>query len=333
METTSSVFGFTSKGEQVDCIRLTHESGIVAEVLTYGATLRAVWVPTEKGMVQVCLGYETLQEYEAGEDYRGAIVGRCAGRIAGGKFSLNGKEYQLSQNQSGNHLHGGMEGFDRKIWEAEITPHSVVLSHTSPAGEEGYPGEVKIRVAYSFLQDGGLSIQFDAVAEQDTILSLTHHGYWNLAGEESQQGAEQLFSTPAECFAAIQPDGIPTGELPKTADSPFDFASPAVLKERLAQVHAQLAAGSGFDHTFLVPGAGMREMCRLYSPHSGITLRVEATLPGIHLYTGNFLQPPHCAIALEPQFVPDAPHHPAFPSVQLPGHGHWRHQIVYHFDI
>lgn len=325
-------FGLTRSGEEVHCIRLEHDSGIVAEVLSYGATLRALWVPTASGPVQVCAGYETLEEYEAGTCYLGCVVGRCAGRIDGGRFTLNGVEYQLPQNQNGNHLHGGVEGFDRKVWNVQMLPRNrgVRFFRRSEAGEEGYPGAVEVSATYLFEEDGALTLRLDALAEDDTILSLTHHGYWNLAGEGSVGG--HLFTTPADRFAAIRPDGVPTGELIPVEGTPFDFTQPATLESRWDQDHPQLAAGSGFDHTFLAPGTGLRPVCRLECPANGLSLEVSATTPGIHLYTGNFLEPVRRgAAALEAQFIPDAPNHHQFPSVELPKGKRWEHQIQYRF--
>lgn len=332
MKISTRPFGTTRSGEEVHCIRLEHDSGIVAEVLSYGAILRALWVPTAAGPVQVCAGYETLEEYEAGTCYLGAVVGRCAGRIDGGHFVLNGTEYQLPQNQNGNHLHGGVEGFDRKVWGVQILPRyrGVRFFRRSEDGEEGYPGAVEVSATYLFEEDGALTLRFDALAEGDTILSMTHHGYWNLAGQGSVGG--HRFTTPADRFAAIRPDGVPTGELIPVEGTPFDFTRPAVLETRWDNDHPQLAAGSGFDHTFLVPGKGLRPVCRLECPENGLQLEVSATMPGIHLYTGNFLEPVRRgAAALEAQFVPDAPNHHQFPSVELPKGKRWEHQIQYRF--
>lgn len=332
MKISTRPFGTTRSGEEVHCIRLEHDSGIVAEVLSYGATLRALWVPTASGPVQVCAGYETLEEYEAGTCYLGAVVGRCAGRIDGGRFTLNGVEYQLPCNQNGNHLHGGVEGFDRKVWNVQMLPRNrgVRFFRRSEAGEEGYPGAVEVSAAYLFEEDGALTLRLDALAEDDTILSMTHHGYWNLAGEGSVGG--HRFTTPADRFAAIRPDGVPTGELIPVEGTPFDFTRPATLESRWDQDHPQLAAGSGFDHTFLAPGKGLRPVCRLECPENGLSLEVSATLPGIHLYTGNFLEPVRRgAAALEAQFIPNAPNLHQFPSVELPKGKRWEHQIQYRF--
>ena len=332
MKISTRPFGLTRSGEEVYCIRLEHDSGIVAEVLSYGATLRALWVPTASGPVQVCAGYETLEEYEAGTCYLGAVVGRCAGRIDGGRFTLNGVEYQLPCNQNGNHLHGGVEGFDRKVWGIQILPRyrGVRFFRRSEDGEEGYPGAVEVSATYLFEEDGALTLRLDALAEDDTILSMTHHGYWNLAGEGSVGG--HLFTTLADRFAAIRPDGVPTGELIPVEGTPFDFTRPATLESRWDQDHPQLAAGSGFDHTFLAPGKGLRPVCRLECPENGLSLEVSATLPGIHLYTGNFLEPVRRgAAALEAQFIPNAPNLHQFPSVELPKGKRWEHQIQYRF--
>lgn len=332
MKITTKPFGTTRSGEAVVCVRMEHESGITAEVLSYGAILRAVWVPGKNGPVQVCKGYETLEEYQDGTCYLGAIVGRCAGRIAGGRFTLNGKEYQVTCNQGENHLHGGNQGFDRKVWNVELLPDGVQLTCQARDGEEGYPGALDVTVRYRFDQDGALNLELEGTAQADTILSLTHHGYWNLEGEESLSVGDHLFSTPARQFVGIRPDCIPTGKFIHTQNTPFDFARPTPLKERWDLEDFQLAAGSGFDHTFLVEGEGLRPVCCLESPVSGLSLKVNATLPGIHLYTGNFLEPVRrSGAALEAQFIPDAPNHPQFPSIYLPEGKLWKHKIQYCF--
>lgn len=332
MKITARPFGTTCDGQEVTCIRLEHHSGITAEVLSYGAILRALWVPTDQGPVQVCKGYDTLAEYQGGSCYLGALVGRCAGRIAKGRFTLKGKEYQVSCNQGENHLHGGNQGFDRKVWQVALLEDGVQLSRTSPAGEEGYPGGLEVTVTYRFLADGTLALHMSALALGDTVVSLTHHGYWNLGGTQQDSVGDHLFSTPADRFVEIRPDCIPTGKLVQTKGTPFDFSQPTLLSSRWDLQDTQLAAGSGFDHTFLVPGQGLRPMCRLECPATGISLEVAATTPGIHLYTGNFLEPvPRSAAALEAQFIPDAPNHPNFPSIQLDEGCRWEHEIQYRF--
>ena len=324
-------FGTTSDGKMVFCCRMQQSNGAWAEVLSYGATLRALAVPNQSGELQsVCYGYDTLQGYENGQDYRGAVVGRCAGRIANATFDLNGKTYTLYANQNNHHLHGGKQGFDRKLWQMTPLQNGVQLYRIAADGEEGYPGAVELTVTYTFTQPNTLCIQFDALPLQQTVLSLTHHGYWNLAG--CANVGDHWFSSPATQYAAIQPDGIPTGELLQTQGTPFDFRQPQQLQQHWNTADTQIQAGSGYDHTLLVPGSGLRTMCRLYHPKSGITMQVNSTLPGIHLYTGNFLQPtPRCAVALEAQFIPDAVHHPQFPGVVEEKGEHWQHTIAYQF--
>lgn len=324
-------FGVTKDGNAVQCFRMEHESGMVAEVLDYGATLRALWLRESHRRLQVCMGYETLQAYEDGTAYAGAIVGRCAGRIAGGAFTLKGTDYHLPCNQGANHLHGGIKGFDRHLWQSQLLEQGIRLFRHAPAGEEGYPGGVDVAVTYLFEPDGTLRLILEGKALDDTVLSMTHHGYWNLSGRFDRAAEGHLFWTPANQVAAIRPDGIPTGELMQTEGTPFDFAKPALLAERWNQKHPQLEAGSGFDHTFLVQGKGLRRVCGLLCPKTGVAMEVFSTLPGIHLYTGNFLKPIHSAIALEPQYIPDAPNHPEFPSVELEKGSSWTHEICYRF--
>ena len=332
MKITTRPFGTTRNGEQVVCVRMEQENGLAAEALSYGATLRALWVPTAQGPLSVCKGYETLEEYQEGTCYLGAVVGRCAGRIAGGRFTLKGREYQLPCNQGENHLHGGVEGFDRKVWETQLLPDGVAFTRLSPDGEEGYPGAVEVKAEYRMEGEGTLTLRLEARALDDTILSLTHHGYWNLGGTQRDSVGDHLFSTPARQFVEIRPDCIPTGTFLDTQGTPFDFSTPTPLGSRWDEDCPQLKAGSGFDHTFPVPGEGLRPLCTLECPDSGVKLQVRSTMPGIHLYTGNFLEPvPRSAAALEAQFIPDAPHHPQFPSIFLEKGQNWEQEIQYRF--
>lgn len=333
MKISKRSFGTTRDGRPVLCYTLEHESGLRAEMLDYGATLRQLLVPVNGQMVSVCQGYETLEEYEAGTAYLGAVVGRCAGRIGGARFVMNGTEYHITANEGENHLHGGAKGFDRQVWDSEVLPDGVRFSRLSPDGEEGYPGDLLVQVDYVFGPDGVLKMRFAARAEGDTVVSLTHHGYWNLAGTDSDTVGGHLFSTPAKVFAAIGADSITTGELCSVEGRPFDFSSPRRLEDCWDQPDEQLAAGHGFDHTFLVEGQGLRSVCRLACPENGLTLEVHTTLPGIHLYTGNFLPVRRSAAALEAQFIPNAPNRPGFPQIWLNKGQTWEHQIQYRFTI
>lgn len=328
-------FGITRDGQAVSCCRMEQDSGAWAEVLSYGATLRALAVPDQYGNIQsVCHGYETLAEYEDAQAYSGAVVGRCAGRISQAKFTLNQVEYRLPANENDNHLHGGKKGFDCRVWQMEPLENGVLLRRVSADGEEGYPGEVEVTVTYTFDSNNTLRMQFDAVPKADTVTSLTHHGYWNLAGKSSDTVGEHWFSTSADQYVPIQQNCLPTGELLPVQHTPFDFSRPKMLKQGWDSQDDQIKAAHGYDHSLLVSGQGLRPMCRLYHTGTGISMQVNSTLPAIHIYTGNFLQPvPRSAVALEAQFIPDAPNHPDFPSVLVKSGEHWAHITEYQFSI
>ena len=333
MTITSRPFGVTAAGDAVTCYRLESVSGAWAEVLDYGGIIRAVSVPDRGGALRnVCYGYETPAEYESGGDYLGAVVGRCAGRIGGGVFQLHGRICRLAVNQPPNHLHGGERGFDRRLWQAVCTPQALLLRRTSPDGEEGYPGSLAVEVRYSWDAPDTLTVAFTARAgAADTVVSLTHHGYWNLAGADAPAG-NQTFQAFSSSYTAVDRTGLPTGELLPVDGTPFDFRAPKALSQDWDASHPQLVAAGGYDHTFLLPGDGLRPAGVLCSPDSGVHMEVSTTLPGLHLYTGNGMTPRRAAVALEAQFLPDAVHQPRFPSVVLPAGEEWRHSISYAFS-
>lgn len=319
MPVTEYKFGTLSDGRPVTCRRLTSPGGAVAEVLDLGAALRLLSLP---GSGNLTMGFDTAAEYEVNPCYAGVIVGRHAGRIGGGRFTLNGTEYPLALNEPPNNHHGGAVGFSHRLWAGRTEGDAVVLTYTSPHGEEGFPGTLTLTVTYQWTEDTTLSVTMDACCDRDTVASFTHHGYWNLSGEDTVEG--HTFCTPAETFVAGDANCLPTGELPSVPGTPFDFRAPAVLGKAMAGSHPQLIPGCGFDHTFPVPGEGLREMGRLAA--GGVELTVSSTLPGLHLYTGK-----EGWAALEAQFIPDAVHNPHFPSTVLPAGQWWQHTVCYRF--
>lgn len=318
MSISKRVFGVTADGRTVSCWRLTNSSGACVEVLDFGAATRAVEVFDRS----VCMSFDSVARYEARTTYSGAIIGRHAGRIGGAEFELNGRQYKLAVVDGPNHHHGGLEGFSHKVWSVEADGEKLVCRYTSPDGEEGYPGTLTITVTYQWTADSTLTITLDAICDRDTIASFTHHGYWNLSGEDTV--GSHRYQVHAPTVAAGDENTLATGELMDVSGTPFDFRTPKVLEEVWNDDHPQIIPNCGFDHTFPVPGEGLRELGSLSS--DDLKLTVSSTLPALHIYTGVGSH-----AALEAQFIPDAVHHSNFPSSVLRAGEHWHHTIEYNF--
>lgn len=299
-------FGFLSDGREISCWRLVNAAGSAVEVLDYGAATRAVEV-FGRG---VGMNFNTVDKYEARTTYSGAIVGRHAGRIGGASFELNGKTYPLAVVDGPNNHHGGLEGFSHKLWNVEAGDEKLICRYTSPDGEEGFPGTLSITVTYEWPDDTTLRVGFDAVCDRDTVASFTHHGYWNLSGEDTV--GSHLYQVNAPTVVLGDEHTLPTGELAAVDGTAFDFRTPRLLSDQF------------LDHTFPVPGEGMRKLGFLSA--DGIKLTVSSTLPALHIYTGVGSH-----AALEAQFIPDAVHHPNFPSTALPAGQRWQHTTEYKF--
>ena len=306
MSVSKREFGILSDGRTVTCWRLTNGAGSAVEVLDYGAATREVEVFGRN----VAMKFDSVGNYEARTTYSGAIVGRHAGRIGGASFQLNGQEYKLAVVDGPNHHHGGLEGFSHKLWSVTAEGETLVCTYTAPDGEEGYPGTLTITVTYRWTGDTTLSVTLDAVSDKDTIASFTHHGYWNLSGEETVEN--HLYQVHAPVVVMGDEHTLPTGELVQVGGTGFDFRAPRAL------------SGPVLDHTFPVPGEGMRELGVLSG--GGVELTVSSTLPALHIYTGVGSH-----AALEAQFIPDAIHHPNFPSTILRAGERWHHTIEYKF--
>jgi len=344
-------FGTAPAGDAVDLITLHSPSGIELDVATYGGVVTRLVVPDREGrLADVVLGHEGLGAYVEGTPYFGAIVGRYANRIAAGRFTLDGVEYQLATNDGPNHLHGGKRGFDKVVWSAE--PYStgseagVVLTHVSPDGDEGYPGELSVRVTYALTADGELRIDYEATTDAPTIVNLTHHGYWNLAGHDSGDILGHELTIPARRFTPVNETLIPTGELRPVEGTPFDFREATAIGARIEADDEQLALGGGYDHNFVLDGweddGSLRLAAVLRDPASGRVLEVLTTEPGLQLYSGNFLDGSDIGkggiayehrggLCLETQHFPDSPNQPGFPSTVLRPGETYRSTTVYRF--
>jgi aldose 1-epimerase len=341
--------GTLRDGTTVEAIELKSKSGVSARILTYGATLQSLVAPDRKGhMADIVLGHDTVAEYEAKQDFFGVTVGRFANRIAKGRFTLDGTTYQLPINNGVNTLHGGGNGFDRKNWTVGAVKKgstaSVVLTLVSPDGDSGYPGEVTATVTYSLDDKGNLTIAFAAKTTKPTIINMTNHALYNLAGHCAPQGAmQQRLTMPASRYTPVDDTLIPTGELAPVKGTPFDFTKGRVLVDALrGGKNEQIRIGRGYDHNWVLDKGLTREpglAARAYDPASGRVLEVLSTEPGLQMYTGNFIDGSTVGkggcvyrmgdgFVLEPQKFPDAPNHPDWVSARLDPGKSYRHVMI-----
>lgn len=324
-------FGKLDDGREVLAITLANARGHEATVLTLGATLQALWVPDRHGgRTDIVLGHDEPAAYLSHRHYFGATVGRHANRIAQGRFRLEGRQYQLEQNDGDNHLHGGgAAAFHRRLWQIEEAADGALdLALRSDADEGGYPGRVDITARYALGDDGELSIDYGAVTDAPTIINLTSHSYFNLCGGGDVM-AHRL-KLDASRYAPVDASLIPTGELPEVAGTPFDFRAGMLVGRCIRDPDPQLRRARGYDHHFVIddePGK-LRRAARLDDPHSGRVLELYITAPGVQFYSGNFLDGSTLGkagrayrqgdgLCLEPQGFPDAPNQPSFPSTRL----------------
>ncbi len=341
--------GVLRDGTAVEAVELRSATGVSARVLTYGATLQSLIAPDRDGRTaDVVLGFETPAEYADNQTFLGATIGRFANRIAKGRFTIDGQSYQLPLNNGANTLHGGGQGFDRSVWSiASIKSGpqaAVTLKLTSPDGASGYPGEVTASVTYALDDLGALTITFDATTTKPTILNLTNHALFNMAGAGASQGAmENRLTMPASTYTPVDDTLIPTGELRAVKGTVFDFTAGRVFSASLRDgKDEQIRIGRGYDHNFAID-AGLTDkpklLARLEDPASGRAMDVLSTEPGLQLYTGNFLDGTLVGkgghiyrmgdgIALEPQKFPDAPNQPSFVSARVDPGKPYRHVMV-----
>ena len=326
------------EGRVIDRFTLANRHGLRVEVMPYGGIIRAVWVPDrDERLANVALGFANLAGYlEMNEPFFGCIAGRYANRIAHGRFSIDGETYQLATNDGANHLHGGVRGFDKRLWDAaEVRDGEragVRLSRTSPDGEEGYPGTLTAEITYLLDDDNRLRIDYRAESDRPTIVNLTNHTYWNLAGEGSGTIEGHVLRLAASRYTPVDASLTPTGELAPVAETPFDFTTPTAIGARIREDHPQLLHGKGYDHNVVFdrdPGdASLSEAVSLHDPGSGRTLTIWTTEPGVQVYSGNYLDGSIVGssgrayrqgdgIALETQHFPDSPNNPEFPSTLL----------------
>jgi aldose 1-epimerase len=351
---TKASFGSLADGTPVDIYTLTNSRGMEVKILTYGGILQSIKVPDRHGrFTNVTLGFDNLADYVAKSPYFGCITGRYANRIAKGQFQLNGQTYQLPINNPPNSLHGGDVGFDKHVWAA--TPvkdrHSVglVLRFTSPNGDQGYPGRLANRVTYTLTNRNEIRMDYRARlvgnSNLKTIINLTNHAYWNLAGEGSGDINDHELLLKASHYTPVDSTLIPTGAIDPVAGTPMDFTRSTRIGKRIRDNFPQLVIGRGYDHNWVLDrhGSGLELAARLKDPRSGRVLEVLTDQPGIQFYSGNFLDgtlygTSHRAyrqgdgLALETQHYPDSPNHPNFPSTVLAPGQRYQTTSVYRFS-
>jgi len=344
-------FGKTPDGTPVELYTLTNANGLEAKITNYGGIVVSLLVPDRDGKPgDVVLGYETLEEYIENNPYFGTLVGRYGNRIARGKFTLEGIEYTLAQNDGENHLHGGPKGFDKVVWKADAVRSKksvgLKLTYLSKDGEEGYPGNLSVTVVYTLTNDNELKIEYTAVTDKVTIVNLTHHGYFNLAGAGLGDILGHELMIKADRFTPVDKGLIPTGELRSVKGTPMDFTQAVAIGARIDQAAEQLVLGGGYDHNWVLNnGDGSLALAaRVYEPTTGRVMEVYTTEPGIQFYSGNFLDGSitgkggkvyeyRYGFCLETQHFPDSPNKPDFPSTVLKPGETYTTTTIYTFSV
>jgi len=343
MKITKRSFGFL-KGEEVFLFTLANNSGFSVEITNYGGIVTSVFAPDKDGKLDdVVLGYDSLNGYLIETPYFGAIVGRCANRIANGVFTLDGTTYHLAVNNGPSHLHGGLKGFDKVIWAPEMssddTTVSLKLTYLSPDGEEGYPGNLETTVVYTVTKENKFQIEYSAKTDKATPINLSHHSYFNLSGTSGKNILDHVLYIDADQYTTVDETLIPTGKLADVKNTPMDFRVPERIGNRIDKV------AGGYDHNYVLNNKGQfAKVAELYDELSGRTMEVFTTEPGMQFYSGNFLDgsivgekglvyQKHHGLCLETQHFPDSPNHPEFPNAILrPGETYMQF-TVYWFGV
>jgi aldose 1-epimerase len=333
-------FGRLQDGAPVNIYTLSNANGMKAKVSEYGATLTELWVPDRDGkLADVVLGYARLDDYVAAPFFVGATLGRVANRIANGKFTLEGHDYALATNRAPNHLHGGVRGFDKRVWTSRQGSAGVMFSYTSPDGEEGYPGTLHVSVTYRLTEANELAIDYTATTDKPTPINLTNHSFFNLAG--SGTILDHVLTINASRYTPVNASLIPTGEIASVVGTPLDFTHPHRIGERIDQMQS---VANGYDNNLILDREGdtLNFAARVEEPRSGRVLEIWTTEPAVQFFTGNrfdgtfigvggVVYERHAGFALEPQHYPDAINHPAFPSVVLRPGNTFRSSTAYRF--
>ena len=339
-------FEKNSKGEMAYLYEITNTAGMKAVITDFGATLLSLHVPDKEGNLRdVVWGYDTVQEYEFNNSpYFGATVGRIANRVGKAVVTVNGVDYQMDKNDNGNCLHGGFDGYNIRIWDAEVLDCAVKFSIISPDGDQGLPGNFQVSVTYTLTEENGLHITYDGVADKDTYVSLTNHSYFNLEGEHSNSILEHVLWLNADKFTMTDEELIPTGELVDVTGTAMDFRSPKKIGRDIGNDEAALKLGGGYDHNWALNSHESEEpVVKVFSEESGIEMKVFTDCPGIQFYSGNFLADDHgkrgrtyakrSGMAFETQMFPDSMHHENFPNALLKAGERFHTETEYRFGI
>lgn len=345
LKISSKPFGKTAAGDEIVEYALTNGAGLTVKLITWGATVTSVQTPDRDGKsAEITLGFPSLEGYSQRHPYFGSTVGRFCNRIAGGKFKLDDKEFTLATNNAPNHLHGGKVGFDARVWTAkEVTsPDAVGIQFTlvSADGDEGYPGTLTAVVTYSVTKNNELKMEYSATTDKSTVVNLTNHCYWNLAGAGSGTILDHQLQVEADQYLPVDDTSIPTGKLADVKGTPFDFAAPHVIGERIAELKGE---PGGYDHCYALRAqkGELALAARVTDAKSGRVMEIHTTEPGIQFYTGNYLAgtpaennfPKNGAFCLETQHYPDAPNQPTFASTRLDPGQTYRSTTVHKFSV
>jgi len=329
-----SSFGQLPDGTEIDLYTLTNANGLSCKIITYGGTITEINTPDRDGkFANIVLGYDKLEDYLNGKDYRGAIIGRVANRIANASFTLNGKTYVLAANDGPNHLHGGLRGFDKRVWHAKeaTNPAGVALAvdYTSPDNEEGYPGTLKVSVIYTLTDANELWLDYAAITDQPTPVNLTSHPYWNLAGKGHILRHE--LTVAADDYTPMTSQHIPTGTVDSTEGTAFDFRSPTAIGGRF---DGMVGKPPGYNVNYVIErGRGALVFAaRVREPENGRVLELRTNQPGLQFYSGTFLSRPYTGFCLEPQHFPNAVNHKHFPNCILTAGAAYCHQTICRFS-
>ena len=345
-------FGTTPDGTAVEIFTMTNANGLEIKAITYGGIITSLKAPDRDGRLgDVVLGYDNLQGYIDASPYFGAIIGRYGNRIGGARFELDGQVHSLAANDGTNHLHGGIKGFDKVVWEGEPFESEggvgVIFRYVSPDGEEGYPGTLRVQVTYTLTPSDELLVDYLATTDRATPVNLTQHSYFNLRDAGASDILDHHLMIAADGYTSVDATLIPTGQIAPVEGTPFDFTTPHTIGERISGPHPQLGFGGGYDHNWVLsgtPAEGMTLAARVYEPVSGRTLEVLTTEPGIQFYSGNFLDGSitgkgevvyqhRSGFCLETQHYPDSPNKPEFPSTILRPGEEYRSTTLFRFGI
>jgi len=336
-------YGVTGQGNEISLYRMTNKNGAYVEIINYGARIVSICVPDRNGELKdICLGYDTLAEYEKDTVFLGAAIGRFGNRIANASFTLNNQIYNLEANEGKNHLHGGSGCFGYLVFDTAVEDTKLIMSLVSPDGEAGYPGELKVSITYEWDDENRLSIQYDASTDKDTVVNLTNHAYFNLNGADGRTILEHDLKLYADAFTPVFEDSIPTGEIRSVEGTPFDFREKKKIGKDFYAENEQIQIGHGYDHNFVLANKEMKLVAELESSESGICMSCYTVEPGMQFYSGNFLDTDgkygvhygaQAGLCLETQHFPNSINEPKFDSPIVKAGDRYYSKTIYSFGL